>query len=96
MSKFLALGMPIEDVVASVTSRAAAAIGQAHGIGSLAVGMAGDAAVLDLEEGLFVFVDGAGNEVKASRRFRTRRVIRAGRKLSMAASAADLVDDGRR
>ena len=96
MSKFLALGMPLEDVVASVTSRAAAAIGQAGGIGSLAVGMAGDAAVLDLEEGLFVFVDGAGNEVKASRRFRTRHVIRAGRKLSMAASATDQIEDGSR
>lgn len=44
----------------------------------------------------FVFVDGAGNEVKASRRFRTRHVIRGGRKLSMAASATDQVEDGRR
>jgi dihydroorotase len=84
MSKFLALGMPLDDVVASVTSRAAAAIGKSEELGSLATGMAGDAAVLDLEEGHFTYVDGAGNEVKATRRFRTRHVIRDGRRLSAA------------
>jgi dihydroorotase len=84
MSKFLALGMPLDDVVASVTSRAAAAIGKSEDLGSLATGMAGDAAVLDLEEGHFTYVDGAGNEVKATRRFRTRHVIRDGRRLSAA------------
>ena len=84
MSKFLALGMTVEEVVASVTSRAAAAIGKAEELGSLAAGMAGDAVVLDLEEGPFSYVDGAGNEVKATRRFRTRHVIRAGRRLPAA------------
>jgi dihydroorotase len=84
MSKFLALGMPLDDVVASVTTRAAAAIGKSNELGSLAPGMAGDAAVLDLEEGHFTYVDGAGNEVKATRRFRTRHVIRDGRRLSAA------------
>jgi hypothetical protein len=34
-------------------------------------------AVLDLEAGDFTDVDGAGNGVKAPRRFRTRHVIRA-------------------
>jgi dihydroorotase len=75
MSKFVALGMTVEDVVASVTARAAAAIGKADELGSLAPGMAGDAVVLDLEDGPFSYVDGAGNEVKATRRFRTRHVI---------------------
>jgi dihydroorotase len=84
MSQFLALGMPLEDVVASVTSRAAAAIGKSAELGSLAPGMAGDAVVLDLEEGHFTYVDGAGNEVKATRRFRTRHVVRGGRRLSAA------------
>lgn len=78
MSQFLALGMSLEDVVASVTSRAAAAIGKSTELGSLAPGMIGDAAVMDLEDGHFAYVDGAGHEVKASRRFRTRHVIRAG------------------
>lgn len=55
-------------------------------LGSLAPGMAGDAVVLDLEDGQFGYVDGAGNEVKASRRFRTRHVIRQGRRLPAAHS----------
>ncbi|MBI4588584.1 MAG: amidohydrolase/deacetylase family metallohydrolase [Candidatus Rokubacteria bacterium] len=91
MSKFVALGMPLDEVIASVTSRAAAAIGKSAEIGSLAPGMAGDAVVLDLEEGQFSFVDGARNEVKASRRFRTRHVIRGGRRLPLPAPAADSI-----
>ena len=84
MSKFLALGMTLDDVVASVTSRAAAAIGKSSELGSLAPGMAADAVILDLEDGHFTYVDGAGNELKATRRFRTRHVIRAGRRLPAA------------
>ncbi|MGH7310805.1 MAG: amidohydrolase/deacetylase family metallohydrolase [Candidatus Rokuibacteriota bacterium] len=84
MSKFLALGMPLDEVVASVTSRAAVAIGKSAELGSLAPGMAGDAVIMDLEDGHFTYVDGAGNEVKASRRFRTRQVIRQGRRLPAA------------
>jgi dihydroorotase len=84
MSQFLALGMSVEDVIASVTSRAAAAIGKSAELGSLAPGMAGDAVVLDLEDGQFTYVDGGGNEVKATRRFRTRHVIRGGRRLPAA------------
>jgi dihydroorotase len=84
MSQFLALGMPLEEVIASVTSRAAAAIGQAGELGSLAPGTAGDAVVLDLEEGRFTYADGARNQVEADRRFRTRHVIRAGRRLPAA------------
>ena len=86
MSKFLALGMSLDEVVASVTSRAAAAIGKSTELGSLVPGMAGDAVVMDLEEGNFTYVDFARNEVKTTRRFRTRRVIRDGRPLPAAHS----------
>ena len=84
MSKFLALGMTLDDVVAAVTSRAAAAIGKSAELGSLTPGMAGDAVVLDLEAGRFTYVDSAGNKVEAARRFRTRHVIREGRRLPAA------------
>ncbi len=73
-----------QDVIASVTSRAAAAIGKSAELGSLAPGMIGDAVVLELEDGQFTYVDGARNEVKAERRFRTRHVIRGGRRLPAA------------
>ena len=79
MSKFLALGLTIEEVVASVTSRPAAVLGESGTIGSLAPGMAGDAVILDVEAGRFRFVDGAGNAVEAERRLQPRCVIRSGR-----------------
>lgn len=91
MSKFLALGLELEEVIASVTSRPAAALGESSEIGSLAPGMAGDAVVLDLEEGRFSYVDGAGNTVRASRRFRTRHVIRSGQRVATPAPAEDHV-----
>lgn len=84
MSQFLALGMSVDEVIASVTSRAAAAIGKSAELGSLAPGMVGDAVVLDLEDGRFTWTDGARNELKATRRFRTRHVIREGRRLPAA------------
>ncbi|PYN10261.1 MAG: hypothetical protein DME06_14615, partial [Candidatus Rokuibacteriota bacterium] len=60
-------------------------------LGSLAPGMAGDAVVLDLEEGQFTYTDGAGNAVRASRRFRARHVIRGGARVATPAPAADHV-----
>ncbi|MBI2527902.1 MAG: amidohydrolase/deacetylase family metallohydrolase [Candidatus Rokubacteria bacterium] len=89
MSKFLALGMSLEDVIGAVTNRAAAAIGKSAELGSLAPGMAGDAVVLDLEEGDFTFLDHARNEVRARRRFRTRCVVRDGQRLRLTPAARD-------
>jgi dihydroorotase len=89
MSKFLALGLGLEEVIAAVTSRPAAALGKAGDVGSLAPGMAGDAVVLDLEEGQFSYVDAAGHSVQASRRFRTRHVIRGGQRVAAPPAGAD-------
>ncbi len=94
MSKFLALGMPLDVVIAAVTSRAAAAIGKSAELGSLAPGMAGDAVVLDFEDGEFTFVDAANNAVKAKRRFRTRHVVRGGRRLGVSPPGSDQVSRG--
>lgn len=46
MSKLLAAGMPLTDVVAATTSRAAAAIGRGDRCGSLAIGRQADIAIL--------------------------------------------------
>ncbi len=84
MSKFLALGMPLADVVEAVTSRPAAAIGRGSTLGSLALGRTADLAIFDLEEGEFAFRDsgaqlaGAGIERLASSRIRVHHTIRAG------------------
>jgi dihydroorotase len=60
-----ALEMQLPAVISSVTEKAAAAIGQSGELGTLRVGSAGDAAVLELREGDFTFVDAAGNQVQA-------------------------------
>ena len=59
LSKFLALGMPLPDVIAAATRGPAQAIDKPE-LGSLAIGTPGDATVLDLAEGRFEFEDVKG------------------------------------
>jgi dihydroorotase len=80
MSMFLELGMPLEQVVAATTQNAAAAIGRDSELGSLRVGAAGDAAVLELEAGDFAFDDRAGNVLKCSRRLLPVLTVKSGRR----------------
>jgi dihydroorotase len=61
MSKFLALGVPLADVVAATTSHPAAALGLSGEIGSLRVGAPADLALFRLVEGPVSFTDVSGN-----------------------------------
>ena len=79
VSKFHAMGMPLEDAVAASTVRPARVLGMDGEIGSLAPGMAGDAAVFDQREGRFVWHDMAGHNVDGSLRLDTHLTIRGGR-----------------
>ena len=79
ISKFHALGMPLEDAVAASTLRPAQVLGMSGEIGSLAPGMAGDAAVFDQREGRFVWHDMAGHNVDGSLRLDTYLTVRSGR-----------------
>ena len=72
LSKFLALGMPLPDVIAAATRGPARAIGRPE-LGSLAIGTPGDATILDLAEGRFEFED-----VKGLTRQGTHRLVREG------------------
>ena len=78
VSKFHALGMPLEDALEASTSRPAQVLGLRETIGSLAPGMAGDAAVFDLREGRFVWHDMAGHNVEGKVRLDTFLTVRAG------------------
>ena len=78
VSKFHALGMPLEDALEASTSRPAQVLGLQETIGSLAPGMAGDAAVFDLREGRFVWHDMAGHNVEGKVRLDTFLTVRAG------------------
>jgi dihydroorotase len=80
MSTFLALGMPVADIVRAVTDAPARALGQDGALGALIPGAAGDAAVLALEDGDFTFDDAAGHQVRAKQRFVPMLTVRAGRR----------------
>lgn len=78
VSKFHALGMSLEDAVFASTARPAQVLGLQGTIGSLAVGMEGDAAVYDLREGRFVWHDMAGHNVEGKVRLDTFLTVRNG------------------
>ena len=78
VSKFHAMGMSLEDAVKASTARPAQVLGLGDSLGSLAPGMAGDAAVFDLREGRFVWHDMAGHNVEGKIRLDTFLTVRDG------------------
>ncbi|MFC2001976.1 amidohydrolase/deacetylase family metallohydrolase [Chloroflexota bacterium] len=58
MSRFLALGLSLDQVVAMTTINSARVLGEEQRKGSLGVGMPADVSILELIEGDFVFADG--------------------------------------
>ena len=78
VSKFHALGMPLADAIAASTSRPAEILGLQDSIGSLGVGMEGDAAVWDRRQGRFVWHDMAGHNVDGALRLDTFATIKGG------------------
>ncbi len=57
LSKFMALGMSLEQVISAATGCAAGILPGDNGLGRLSIGGPGDLSVLDLAEGQFEFVD---------------------------------------
>ncbi|HEX9187801.1 MAG TPA: amidohydrolase/deacetylase family metallohydrolase [Vicinamibacteria bacterium] len=80
MSKFLALGLSLEDVVARSTWNPARAI-QREDLGHLAAGAPADVTVLSLQSGAFGFVDSFGGRLKADRKLVCEMTLRDGRVL---------------
>jgi dihydroorotase len=78
VSKFHAMGMSLKDVVAASTIKPARVLGLQDSLGSLAPGMAGDAAVFDLREGRFVWHDMAGHNVEGKVKLDTFLTMRNG------------------
>jgi dihydroorotase len=79
MSKFLALGMPLEDVVAKATVEPAKIIGHVPGLGTLQIGAPADIAILDLVDGPVEFVDTRNNRRTGAKKLVPSLTIRAGR-----------------
>jgi dihydroorotase len=79
MSKFLALGMPLVDVVRAATTAPAAIVGLDGEVGSLGVGRRADVALFALDEGAFTFGDLYGNERTGSHSLRHVATLISGR-----------------
>jgi dihydroorotase len=77
MSKFLNLGMPLEDVIRSNTSRAAEVI-QRPELGQLAVGAEADVAVLNLLKGNFGFIDTGGGKMTGTQKLECELTVKGG------------------
>jgi dihydroorotase len=80
MSMYMGLGMTLEEVVAAATCNGARVIGQAGVLGVLKAGAAGDAAVLEIEDGEFAYDDGEGAVVRCPSRITPVMTIKGGRR----------------
>ena len=77
MSKFLNMGMPLDDVIARSTRNPAREI-QREDLGNLSVGSPADVAVLRLEKGTFGFVDVFGARLQGSLKLACELTVRDG------------------
>ena len=78
MSKFLCLGMPLQEVIAASTLNAAMALRRPE-LGSLKPGSVGDASILSVAEGAFDYVDVVGEHLTGNRRIACEGVVIGGR-----------------
>ncbi len=78
MSKYIAIGMSIEEVITRATWNAATSIKRSD-LGNLDEGSVADIAVLSVLNGKFGFLDAAGNRLGANRKLEAELTIRAGK-----------------
>jgi dihydroorotase len=78
MSKFLCLGVPLNDVIAASTVNAGFALKRPE-LGSLKPGSVGDATILSVSEGRFDYVDVVGEHLTGDRKIASEGVVLAGR-----------------
>lgn len=78
MGKFLAMGVPLPDVIRMSTWNPARQI-QQDALGHLSVGAPADVAVLRLEQGRYGFVDPVGGRLSSDRRLECELTLRDGK-----------------
>lgn len=77
LSKFLCLGMELNEVIRATTINAAMAL-KRHELGSLKVGSAGDVTILSVREGAFDYVDVVGEHLTGDRKIVAEGTVVAG------------------
>ena len=78
MSKFLALGVPLPEVIRESTANPATQVRRPE-LGQIGVGASADVAVLRLERGNFGFVDVKGGRIEGNGRLGCEMTLRAGK-----------------
>jgi dihydroorotase len=78
MSKFLIMGMDIEDIIFRATWNSARSI-KREDLGHLSEGSVADLAVLSIKEGSFGFIDTRGNKMAGDKRLEAELTIREGK-----------------
>jgi len=79
ISKFLLLGLSLDDAIRKATATPAKVIGYEDVLGTLKVGAVADIAIFEVAEGDFTFVDCRGEERNGHQRLIPVKVIRAGK-----------------
>jgi dihydroorotase len=85
ISKFLMLGIPLDEALSMITSIPAQVVGMEGQIGTLTVGAEGDAVVLEMAEGDFTFQDSRRESRQGALKLEPRVVVRAGKRVTPAA-----------
>ena len=78
MSKFINIGMPLEDVIATATWKTAQAI-QREDLGHLTVGAVADLTLSRLHKGDFGFIDAGKNKIEGKIKLETELTIKDGK-----------------
>lgn len=78
MSKYLAMGMSLEDIIVRATWNPAKSI-KREDLGNLGEGAAADVAVLSVLNGNFGFIDAGGNKIEGTRKLESELTVRAGK-----------------
>lgn len=78
MSKYMAIGMSLEDVVTRATWNPAKSI-KREDLGNLSEGAVADIAVLSVQNGKFGFVDAGGNKIEGTKKLEAELTIRSGK-----------------
>ncbi len=78
LSKFLALGLSLEEVIELSTSTPSSALGLNGKIGTLKPGAEGDAVILEVDEGNFIFRDPLNEERRGTKKLNPVAVVKGG------------------
>lgn len=78
MSKFLAMGMPLKEIIRATTIRPAQLIKHPE-LGHLTVGAVADVAVLNVMQGTFGFYDAGNGKIESNRRLFNELTLKDGR-----------------